>query len=471
VTKRNRRTHELVLTVFICWLASCAHYPRNAPLQSFTVHQGYRYPSPEQTVNQDPLFIALAFSGGGTRAAALSYGVLKRLAQTSIPGREGQSLLDEVDLISSVSGGSFTAAYYGLFKERIFQDFESRFLFRNIQNELVRKVLRPGNWFRLLSPTFSRIDLAAELYHKTVFDRKAFQALVDGGSHPYIAINATNMTTGERFTFTQDQFDLLSSDLASCSVARAVAASSAFPFLLSPITLVNHEAAANFDLTTDIKLGLEDAGTNERRYLWAKNRAVYHLDKQGHPYLHLMDGGLADNLGLRYITDGYRRTSGFLAQRKGRIKHLVVIVVNAKTQPPENLDSRESAPGLKDVAYKTATVSLDNYTFETIQMARELFTASDKAHRNVEACQNWIDRLCGPGHKIPSLGYRFQAYVIEINFQHVKDPELRERFLALPTTFYLKSDVVRDLIAVGGELLDQSPQFQDLLRDLAQGSP
>ena len=470
MTKTYKRIHVLGLVVLTCWLASCAHYPRNAPLQSFNVHKGYRYPSPQDTADQDPLFIALAFSGGGTRAAALSYGVLKRLAQTAIPGRAGQTLLDEVDLISSVSGGSFTAAYYGLFKEAIFEDFESRFLYRNVQNELLRDVLRPGNWLRLVSPTFSRIDLAAELYDKTIFDRKAFETLVDRRCHPYIAINATNMTTGERFTFTQKQFDVLGSNLASYSVARAVAASSAFPFLLSPITLVNHEAAANFNLTTDMKLGLEDAGINERRYLWAKNRAMYHLDKQGHPYVHLMDGGLADNLGLRYITDGYRRTSGFLTQRKSRIRHLVIIVVNAKTQPPENLDNQETGPGLKDVAYKTATVSLDNYTFETIQMARELFMASQKAQKNVEACQKWVARLCGPGHKIPSLGHKFKVYVIEINFQHVKDPERRERLLALPTTFYLKPDEVPDLIAVGGELLDQSPQFQDLLHDLAEGS-
>lgn len=463
-----RHIHIFTLMVLIFTLATCAHYPRNAPLQSFNVNEGYRYPPPEQTVDQDPLFIALAFSGGGTRAAALSYGVLKKLAETPVPGRRGLTLLHEVDLISSVSGGSFTAAYYGLFGERIFIDFESKFLNRNIQRELLHQVLKPWNWFRLASPTFSRIDLAAELYARTIFDHKTFQAFVNRHRHPYIAINSANMTTGERFTFTQEQFDLLGSDLASYPVARAVAASSAFPFLLSPITLLNHEPAASFDLTTDMKLGLRDAGLNERRYLWAKNRALYHLDKEGHPYLHLMDGGLADNVGLRYITDGYLRSSGFFMPRKGKIKHLVIIVVNAKTQPPEDLDKQETAPGLKDMAYKTATVSLANYTFETIQMATELFMATQEAQKNVEACQKWIDRFCGPGHKLPSLASKFKAYVIEISFQHIKDPDRRQRFLRLPTTFYLKPSDVQDLIAISGELLDQSPRFQDLIRDLAE---
>jgi len=56
--------------------------------------------------------IILAFSGGGTRAAALSYGVMKELRDTGIPVEGNEvSLLKDVDAISAVSGGSFTAAY------------------------------------------------------------------------------------------------------------------------------------------------------------------------------------------------------------------------------------------------------------------------------------------------------------------------------------------------------------------------
>ena len=62
------------------------------------------------------LLLILAFSGGGTRAAAFAYGVLEELAATPVVlGGRPRRLLDEVDLISAVSGGSFTAAYYGLY--------------------------------------------------------------------------------------------------------------------------------------------------------------------------------------------------------------------------------------------------------------------------------------------------------------------------------------------------------------------
>ncbi len=101
----------------------------------------------------------LAFSGGGTRAAALSYGVLQELrdTQVTVAGRD-ERLIDEADTISSVSGGSFTSAYYGLYGERIFADYEQRFLRRNIQGELIWALLNPLNWFSLFR--YGRLELA-----------------------------------------------------------------------------------------------------------------------------------------------------------------------------------------------------------------------------------------------------------------------------------------------------------------------
>jgi NTE family protein len=96
------------------------------------------------------LFVCLAFSGGGTRAAALAYGAMVALRQTRIDWpHPGSTLLDEVDCISSVSGGSFTAAYYGLFRDDLFTRFAERFLYRNFQGGLALKALSPWNWPRL----------------------------------------------------------------------------------------------------------------------------------------------------------------------------------------------------------------------------------------------------------------------------------------------------------------------------------
>src|SRR5512145_1722489 len=96
-------------------VSGCAHYPRNARLTSSDVSTGYRFRPTASPTNSSDLLLMLAFSGGGTRAASLSYGVLEELARTP-EGSDGSQhrLLDEVDIISSVSGGSFTAAYYAL---------------------------------------------------------------------------------------------------------------------------------------------------------------------------------------------------------------------------------------------------------------------------------------------------------------------------------------------------------------------
>ncbi len=114
-------------------LAGCSSYGvvRNQPITKIEVDRGYSLAAfaRKQDRQAGELALALAFSGGGTRAAALSYGVLQELRDTRVRlDSRDMRLLDAVSLISSVSGGSFTSAYYGLYGDRVFVDFEERFL-------------------------------------------------------------------------------------------------------------------------------------------------------------------------------------------------------------------------------------------------------------------------------------------------------------------------------------------------------
>ena len=95
---------------------------------------GYRANRRWSSSRSNEILLIVAFSGGGTRAASLAYGVLEGLGETRvvIDGRE-VSLLDEIDHVTGVSGGSFTAAYLGLHGRGIFEDFEERFLRRDVQ--------------------------------------------------------------------------------------------------------------------------------------------------------------------------------------------------------------------------------------------------------------------------------------------------------------------------------------------------
>lgn len=462
--KSMRRLGSIALVLA---LTGCAHYQFNDPKPVYEADYGYRYPPVAQTAGEDEIYVALAFSGGGTRAAALSYGVLEKLKNTPIRNASA-SLLDEVDVISSVSGGSFTSAYYGLFGDRLFTDFKDRFLYRDIEGELIGKLFNPYNWWRLMSPDFNRIDLAIELYDETVFERKTYRDLGSSGDAPFIAINATNLTTGSQFTFSQPEFDILGSDLSTLPVARAVASSSAFPFLLSPVSYRNFPASSGFELSRDMRNGLDDGygGANPRRFLWAHNRAIYHRDKAGHPYVHMMDGGLSDNIGARYLADNFSRSSGFLFQRKSAIGELILIIVNAKTQPPETLDQDETPPDLLDVAFKTATVSMDNYSFETIAVVSDMLNVSARNARIILDCQAVIDRQCSSGFKLPQPGHRFNVTVVEINFLNLEDPDRRREMLSLPTSFKLSKAQVDALIRTGQELLEQSPAFEQVVRRL-----
>ena len=135
---------RLTLLLAVSTLVACASYrPANLPIDRVDLSRGYR---PDLHAQQHPVgdvMLVLAFSGGGTRAAAMSYGVLEALRDTpiEIDGKRAR-LLDEVDLITSVSGGSFTSAYYALFGDRIFEDYEAKFLKRNVQGQLIRQILR-----------------------------------------------------------------------------------------------------------------------------------------------------------------------------------------------------------------------------------------------------------------------------------------------------------------------------------------
>ena len=163
----------------------------------------------------DDLLVILAMSGGGTRAAALGYGVLEELRRTEVTvNGVKRRLLDEVDVISAVSGGTFPATYYALRGEKTFEEFETKVLSRNFESELARRIiLNPVNWFRLSSGTFGKSDLFAELYDETVFDHATFADLKRAGG-PFVIINGTDITTGARFSFTQDQFDAICGDLS-----------------------------------------------------------------------------------------------------------------------------------------------------------------------------------------------------------------------------------------------------------------
>src|SRR5262245_7074730 len=98
-------------------LGGCATAPVNRPVTHVDPSSGYRFQARQQYLRNKDDIILLAFSGGGTRAAAFSYGVLETLRDTEIIGHDGhrERLLDSVSIVTGASGGSVKARAYGTY--------------------------------------------------------------------------------------------------------------------------------------------------------------------------------------------------------------------------------------------------------------------------------------------------------------------------------------------------------------------
>ena len=446
----------------IALLSGCASTlaPHNAPFSGKVAEQGYRAGSSRPSWTPQGLVFGLSFSGGGTRAAALAYGVLEELSRTSVSvNGEGRRMLDLVETISAVSGGSYTAAYYGLFGDRIFKDFESRFLKRDVQNEIASTLLSPTNLFNMSSPYYGRSDVTAEYLDQILFEGKTFadlDAAVRQHGRPFVLINATDMARTSRFEFTQDQFDLLCSDLGTYKVSRAVAASSALPVIFSPITLANFAGQCGFSAPQWMTRALRDRHDYVRRYAIASDMSTY-LDADKRKYVHLLDGGLSDNLGLRAMLDRLTLAGPVeLAdnlQRKN-LRRLVRIVVNAQVRHEyPQLDQFAEVPTLSAIAFAVGNTT-ERYTVETLAYARSSMNDAAKALADHQ-------RKLG----LPDGG-DVQAMLIEISFDDLENEAERAYFNALPTSFNLPAEDIDRLREVGGRLLRNSPDYQRLLRDL-----
>ena len=451
-------------------LGACSPYSVNGKLESYDKTAGYRYNNLSGDGNSDNLFVILTFSGGGTRAAAFSFGVLEGLRDTTYRGPGGtRRFLDDVDVISSVSGGSFTAAYYALFPDRIFTDFTPRFLHRDVQGDLIRLALWPPNWFRLASSDFDRINLAAEYYDEKIFEGKTFRELIEKRRKPYIILNATDMTLGRRFEFTQDQFDLLCSDLSSVKVATAVAASSAFPGLLSPLTVRNFAAeGCTYERPQWLTDALDRDKNPVRRYAHARDLWSYQDARLKRDYIHLLDGGLGDNIGLRgpYVALSSNDSNWSLFDRinKRQVRRVVVISANAKTNPSKDWDHQKAAPGILDVLSLVVSGPMDNYSFDTVQLVREIFNKLKDEEKAWADCKTLLQDQCSA--KMPGVLDPVDFYASELSFDSLGDADLRLCMENLPTSFYLPVDTVTLVRQVARLLLMKSEDFGKAMRAL-----
>lgn len=454
---------NIFFAAFTLALGGCAHYPDNPASSEISPLAGYRYEVVRKPPINDKPFIILAFSGGGTRAAAFSFGLMEALKTVTYFTSNGDSrhLIDDVEIISSVSGGSFTSAYYALFPEQFFEEFPDNFLYRNIQAELKLQLLNPYNWIRLASPDFSRIDLADEYYNDTIFKEKSFSDLLakPKGSVPFLVLNATDIGIAHRFEFTQDQFDLLCSDLSRVTVSRAVAASSNFPVAFAPLTLNNYKEPCGA-LPQWVEVAL-DRDKNPKRRVAEAEAAQSYRDADRH-FSHLLDGGLSDNLGLRgpflAVTTTDSSWSILKYANRKQLGRLMVIAANAKTTKQRSWDVQSTPPGIRDVLEVVMNGPMDDVSFDSIQMTEDHFKQIKQLSDTVNSCNQRLVTNCPNTSQIDNPLTTDFSFT-ELSFDDMPSPHLRRCLQELPTTFSLSVPTINLLRQSAAYLLMNAEEF------------
>lgn len=404
---------------------------------------------------QSPSVVAaVALSGGGARAAAFGLGVLEELKATrfEMDGRT-TTLLDEVGLISGVSGGSVLATYYAAFGDEVFTRFEPDFLRADFQSGLISHILSPTSLYRLSSPWYGRSDALAQRLDP-VFRGLTFGDLRARQQGPQLLVTATDLTTGAPFEFTPEQFGLICSDLDSVPLSFAVAASSSVPLLLSPMTLRNYAGSCRDSAV------MQDAAQAESNLSARLRGLIAHSYRNAHerPYIHLVDGGLVDNLGVRGLLD-HTVASGSLRQSfahrpAGSVRRIVLVSVNSERDIGERLDDSDRVPSTGQVLDALVFGAGSRTTTETSAMV------VDVARRLREELM--ADRGSDGSPFAPDA----QLHVISVSLRDVPDETLRQKLLHVPTALTILPLQVSQLREAGRHTLRASPQFKKLLQSL-----
>jgi NTE family protein len=452
-------------------VAGCATRPPNLPLAQADPAAGYRLETRETAVSDDRTVVILAFSGGGTRAAAFSYGVLEFLARTEVTTAGGKRvrLLDEVAVITGVSGGSFTALAYGLYGDALFTEYERRFLKRNVQGEITKRTLNPVNWPRLWSTGWGRSELAAELYDEILFNNATFGDL-QRKPGPLIVASATDISSGARFVFTQGTFDIICSDLSGVKLSRAASASSAVPVVLTPITLNNYggSCARKPPAWVTKFTEAEEPPRPAARAIRALKAQESLANGKERPYLHLVDGGVSDNVGMRGVLDALELSEALQDSGTptpiGSARRVVVLIVNSLSVPPTDWDKSEDGPGTASVLLKSAGVPIDHYSYEAIELLKDTAARwkTMRALGRAAAAARVDDPELRRALRVPQA----DIYAIDVSFAQLKDRAEIEYLNQQPTSFVLTDEAVDRLRAAAGRIIQESPEFQRLLKDV-----
>jgi len=444
-------------------LAGCAtvyNLPGNAPLGEGVTSNDF---GREVHGQEDDLLLALSFSGGGMRAAAFSFGVMTELDRSRVGSNQAKSLLDRVDFISGVSGGSVTAAYFGLKKRAALDDFRERFLLRNAEESLNTQVSL-GNIGRALGGGVNDSQFTNWL-DQNLFDGARFDAFGED-RHPRVWINASDIYNRTPFVFGKTAFNALCSDIGTYRIAEAVAASAAVPLAFAPIVLETFPGGCATQLPPWIERARRDPDAQPLLRAFAEANARYHDGSMR--FVKLLDGGLVDNFGLSGFSIAMlaaQHPYQPMTERQAvKVRRIMFLVVDAGRSISGDFAQRIEGPSGVELVSAAANTAIDASVRSSYAAFSSLVTdwtsrvkrwrcglsAADRLRLGVGA--NWH---CGD----------VSLFIDRVNFEQLG--AARAGILnAVPTRFVLPAEQVDLLIEGGAAALRQSRSYQAFRRGL-----
>lgn len=372
-------------------------------------------------------YIGIALSGGGSRAANFAAASLLELERLGVP--------QNATAISSVSGGSLAAAYFGLYGNgrdpgRWNADEIKARLRRDLQSEWERRWLLPQNIVRFWFTPFDRSDIM-----KTVIDDEMFagtttpyramnDATRNASNLPRILINASNLT-GQNFVFTDESFrDRLGSRLDTYPIAHAVMASAAFPGAFNKVTLEDYR------------------------------------DGPHRKYLHLLDGGPTDNLGIKALRRTLEQLGGDTATDP--LTGCLFVVVDAF---PDSLGVKPEQIAAKDKSDAADPRGALDFIFDAdvfeafdnllVNHREEMLRNMGYPREQIGAQSLWSYRPFRDDARSPNRA--LECHVWHLTFQHLAQlgaGELGEKVNSIKTLFRLRADGERDPMLLQEELFE-----------------
>jgi NTE family protein len=410
--------------------------------------------------------IGLAFSGGGTRAAAFAYGVLQQLAHTPLPRSGGErDLVDHVAIVSGVSGGSIIAAYYGLKGRAALADFRQNFLDQDVM-AVLQTDASLVNISKALGGGVNTDNRLRDWFNAHLFHDATFGALI--GRRPIVLINATDVYDRTPFLFAPVTFAAMCSDLTQYPIAAAVAASSAVPGAFAPIIIEPYPGRCQTPLPPAVQKAANSPGGSPLLHSFAMALERARTGKV--KYIKLFDGGLVDNYGLSGLTIA-RAASGtpygpLRPQEAVNLRRLLFLVVDAGQGPQGDWAQTLQGPSGKQLIGAV----IDALMAANTRSSYAAFEAT---------MNNWRDELvrwrCGlksaevarlRGGRLGRWSCRDLKFTVaRVSFDEL-GPARAKLLGAVPTSLTLPAATVDEVTKAGEDALRANPGYQTFVRDL-----